>query len=349
MERPKPLVEVCGTPLIVFALRLLERAGVRRVGINSHWLHPAIPEALGARHGALELCYTHEPEVLGTGGGLRGLLQALPPPPGERVLVLNADALIDLDVSALLEAPDDALATLVLKETPDVRTWGAIGTDSDDRIVTFAGRIDPLGAVARERMFCGVHLVWPRALEVLPPVEVGAASPTGAVVRGMASGVNDDGYPVWLRQGALLRGFDTRGTFCDVGTPARLLEANLAVLAGVWSSAWLRPFAHLEERAAGVWVAPGARVAAGAVLRAPALIDEGAIVEDGAEVSFSVVGKGCRVSAGARLEAAVLQSGATVGAGTGVEHAVVSPSSSMPVERAVADRIWREWLARRGG
>ena len=42
---PKPLVEVCGTPLIAHALGLLARAGITRVAMNSHWLHPALQRA----------------------------------------------------------------------------------------------------------------------------------------------------------------------------------------------------------------------------------------------------------------------------------------------------------------
>ena len=93
-----------------------------------------------------------------------------------------------------------------------------------------------------------------RAFEVLPPVTLDAG-----VVRGPQSGINDEGYPRWLEQGALLRALNYVGTFCDVGTPERLLEANLAVLAGVWSGAHLLRFAGLEERPGGCRLARGAR------------------------------------------------------------------------------------------
>ena len=81
-ERPKPLLEVCGRPLIVHALQLLKDAGVVDVAVNSHWLHPQIPSALGAvvdvDGTAVRLRFTHEPTVLGTGGGLLGLRHVLP-------------------------------------------------------------------------------------------------------------------------------------------------------------------------------------------------------------------------------------------------------------------------------
>ena len=338
-ERPKPLLEVCGTPLLEHALGLLPSAGIRTVAVNSHWLHPQIPAALGASFRGLRVVTTHEPEVMGTGGGLRGLAAACPAPPGERVLVLNADALIDLDVRALLGASDDALATLVLKDDAETARYCAIGTDADERVVTFAGRIAPRGPVAKERMFCGVHVVHPRAFEVLPPVTL-----EQGVVRGTPSGINDEGYPRWLEQGALLRGFDHAGTFCDVGTPERLLEANLAVLTGAWHSAALAPFAGLEERPGRVFVAPSARVHPSARFTGPALVGENAEVGADAELSFAVVGKGGRVAAGARVTGAVVQSFAAVAEHTGA--AIVLPNSRAAVDVDVVDRIRQEWARR---
>ncbi len=341
-ERPKPLIEVCGTPLLVHTLRLLARAGLRAVGVNSHWLHPQIPRALGASFQGMRVVTTEEPEVLGTGGGLRGLAAALPAPAGERVLVMNADALIDLDLRALLAAPDDALATLLLKADPDTHKYGAIGTDADDRITSFAGRIAPRGPVVRERMFCGVHLVHPRAFEVLPPVTL-----QDGVVRGPMSGINDEGYPRWLEQGALLRGFDHAGTFCDVGTPERLLEANLAVLGGSWASTHLLPFVGLEERPGRVFVSPAARVHPSARFTGPALVDADADIGEGAELCWAVVGKRARVAAGARVVGAVLQSDAAL-AGDAVD-AVVSSTCMAQVAPVVAARIRAEWAEWAGG
>ena len=336
-ERIKPLVEVCGTPLVHHALKLLEEAGVRHVALNSHWLHPPLPTQLGDRFGALRLSFTHEPTVLGTGGGLRGLATLCPAPPGERVLVMNADALIDLDVRALLAADrNDALATLVLKEDEEQAKYGTLGTDAHERIVTFAGRVEPQGEVVRERMFCGVHLMDPRVLDVLPPVLV-----TDGVATGAESGVNDAGYPVWMKRGEKLYAFDHRGTFCDVGTPERLLEANLKLLTGLWSSTFLRPFEGLVHRGGGVYVHPGAKVHDKARLVGPVMVDDGAEIELGADVGpLAVVGKRCKVGRHARIAAAVLQSGASVD-GPAVD-CIVSEGHRMAVDPALGQGIRRE-------
>jgi NDP-sugar pyrophosphorylase family protein len=307
-ERPKPLVEVAGRPLIVHALQLLADAGVTDVALNSHWLHPLLPQALGPAieiDGAVvRLRSTHEPVVLGTGGGLRGLAAILPVPANERVLVANADALIDLDVAGLRAFDDDALATLVIKDVPDVQRWGAIGTDDDDRIVTFAGRVPPQGLVARERMFCGWHCVQPRVLDVLPDVVV-----QDGVARGVESCINKQGYPRWLVEGGRLRGFDHAGLFFDVGNAERLWEANRLLLSGEVPLAHLRPFARFVERAPRVFVHPQARVDPRAILRGPCIVDADAAVAAGAVVGpFAVVGRRVDVAAGVAVRFAVVQS-----------------------------------------
>jgi len=316
LERPKPLVEVCGRPLIVHTLQLLKDAGIVDVALNSHWLHPALPRALGdvvdVDGRAVRVRVTFEPTVLGTGGGLLGLRAVLPGDTAAddvRAVIANADALIDLDVAALLRAPRGPLSTLVLKEVPDVAKYGALGTDVDDRIVTFAGRVPPLGPVTRERMFCGWHLVEPRALDVLPAVVVddATAPPT---VSGTESCINKEGYPTWLKQGAERRAVDHAGLFLDVGTPERLWEANRLLLSGEVVTTSLKPFARFEARPDRVFIHPGARIAAGATLVGPCVVDDGAIVEDGAVVGpLAVIGPRVVVRRGVRVERAIVQSG----------------------------------------
>jgi NDP-sugar pyrophosphorylase family protein len=311
-ERPKPLVEVCGRPLIMHALQLLAHAGVTEAAINSHWLHPLLPRALGdvvdVDGARIALGFSYEPVALGTGGGLRGLARVFPLADGEHVIVANADALIDLHAAGLLaqgQNDDAALATLVLKSVPDVERWGAIGTNDDDRIVTFAGRVPAQGDVARERMFCGWHCLSPRTLSILPDV----TRAENGTVTGEESCINKEGYPRWLQRGATLRGFDHAGFFFDVGNAARLWEANRLMLSGDVAFAHLTPFARFREPRPRVFVHPTARVAANATLVGPCVVDAGVVVDDHATIGpFAVLGPRTRVFRSVRVQHAVVQS-----------------------------------------
>ena len=71
-ERPKPLLPVCDYPLARYALSLLKGYDITDVVINLHHLGEQIEAELGS--GAdlgMQLSYSREPEILGTGGGLR--------------------------------------------------------------------------------------------------------------------------------------------------------------------------------------------------------------------------------------------------------------------------------------
>ena len=75
-ERPKPLLEVGGRPLIEWLLGSLARAGFRDVVVNHAWLGEQIPAALGdGRRFGLHIRYSAEGEALESGGGV---LRALP-------------------------------------------------------------------------------------------------------------------------------------------------------------------------------------------------------------------------------------------------------------------------------
>lgn len=85
-DRPKPLIEVAGKPLIDHALDIADAAGVAAVVANLHYR----PEPLAAHLEPRGVKLSHEPdEILETGGGLRHALPLLGPGP---VMTLNSDA-----------------------------------------------------------------------------------------------------------------------------------------------------------------------------------------------------------------------------------------------------------------
>jgi MurNAc alpha-1-phosphate uridylyltransferase len=138
LERPKPLLEAGGAPLIVHHLRALAAAQFVDVVVNLSWLGGQIREALGdgSRHG-VRLHYSDEgPEPLETGGGI---FRALPLLGAGPFLVLNGDVWADVDWSSLRErlAPRD-LAHLVLVPNPSHNPSGDFVLERG-RIVESAG------------------------------------------------------------------------------------------------------------------------------------------------------------------------------------------------------------------
>jgi len=120
-QTPKPLVEVAGRPMVHYPLALLRAAGIRRIVLNSHHLAPQLEASLGdGNRWGLELRYSREPRLLGTGGGLRHLAPLLD---GDLAVVLNTDQVTDLDLTRLIthHRATGAVATLAtLPGHPDL-------------------------------------------------------------------------------------------------------------------------------------------------------------------------------------------------------------------------------------
>jgi MurNAc alpha-1-phosphate uridylyltransferase len=199
LDRPKPLLEVGGLPLVVHHLHALAMAGFRDVVVNVSWLGSQIKAALGdgSRYN-VRLAYSDEgPEPLETGGGIFRALPLLGPTP---FLVLNGDVWTDYPYAKLRESlrPAD-LAHLVLVGNPDHNSAGdfvlrasRIVEETGERL-TFSGV-----GVYRPELFGGCQ----DGVFKLAPL-LRTASRAGRV-----SGEIHDGE--WL----------------DIGTPERLAELD---------------------------------------------------------------------------------------------------------------------------
>lgn len=208
---PKPLLPIAGTPLIVWNLLLLKRHGFHQVVINLHYLGPMIEQALGdgSKFG-MRIIYSHEPVILGTGGGIK---KAEPYFSGEPVLILNADTLVELDLEALWDfhRSRGAVATLVLREDPEADRWGVVEVGEQDRILRITGRGVREAATIARRMFAGIHILHPRLLQQVP--------------KGVASSIIDP-YVAAIERGEPVLGYDLRGYWSDIGTPERYTHAE---------------------------------------------------------------------------------------------------------------------------
>lgn len=306
---PKPLVPICGHPAISFGLHACARAGFPEVVVNVFHLGDRLRETLGDGGAfGVRLRYSVEKELLGTGGGIAKARPLFLPGP---VLVMNAKVVADLDLPALAAAHDAGrgVATLLLRDDPDPRRWGAIGVDATGRVVEILDRrspIPPAGAVTL-RMFTGVHVVEPVLLDRLAPRPCD-------VIR--------DAYIPALEAGARIMAARLPGYFAEHSTPERYLAGNLALL----DHPGLIP--HPPGPLVGVDAA--AHVADGAAVVGPVRVQAGAVIESGARVGPGVVvGAGARVRAGVHLARAVVW--AAVTATADADRAVLTPDGVVTV------------------
>lgn len=273
---PKPLLPVCGVPMLDHALALVRAHGHSSVMVNAHhlWEQVATWAVLRGVEVQVEL-----PEILGTGGGLRAAASRLDP---RGAVVVNADVLSDVDLSALAAAlPADGCA-MALRPSPDAAAIGAVEADPAGVVVHIARVIEGAGGVPGTH-FTGVHMVTGAALALVPDP---AATGQSCVIR--------TAYKALIPQRRVAAITHT-GTWIDIGTPAAYLQANLDALAGRLALAE-DPWRRGTRGPGGSWVGPGA-VIEGTVERC--VIGAGAVVPAGATLRDCVVWDGLTVPEGA--------------------------------------------------
>jgi N-acetyl-alpha-D-muramate 1-phosphate uridylyltransferase len=91
LDRPKPLVEVAGKPLIAHTLDKLRLAGVGNAIVNVHYLPEQIIDYLEKHAGDLQVRISDERDLLMETGG--GLVQALPLHDADPFYCVNSDAI----------------------------------------------------------------------------------------------------------------------------------------------------------------------------------------------------------------------------------------------------------------
>jgi mannose-1-phosphate guanylyltransferase len=294
-ERPKPMLPVCGIPILAYGIANLVAHGVTELVVNTHHLGEVIRRELGdGRQYGARIHYIHEPEILGTGGGLKHALALLDPDGrDEPFLSCNGKLIFDVDLTALAlayrrAAAEDAaaggelLGMMVVRRVPDALDWGAVAVAADGRVRDILG--------TGEHMFCGVHVTRPSVVARLPDGEA-------CMVR--------QGYLPWLRAGGVVRAFEhAGGYFAEHSTPERYVESNHALLGG----AALR---HPPGRLTGIDLT--ARIHPSASIEGPVRICAGAVIGPGVAIGpYTVVGEGAVVNAS--IAGAVVWAGARVDA-----------------------------------
>lgn len=302
---PKPLVPVLNRPMIAHALDALRRAGVTEAAANAWYLAEALVGRLGS--GPPEgpsLRWSVEPELLGTGGGLRRAASLLRGQ-GE-LLVVNGDVLALADLGALLEAHRAAsagspVATLLVTRRPDLPAalHKVAWQEATGRVVEVDGVPGLHGPGFARGIYTGVLVATPELLAALPAE--GAAC------------LKEHGFWPLLRAGARLQAVETRGYWSDVGTPESYLRTNLELLGGVGGplEALLPPgYVEVDE---GVWSHRAARIHADAVVDGPAVVGPDTLVQAGAVIGpGSVIGARCTLTPAARVRGSVVWDGVIV-------------------------------------
>ncbi len=304
---PKPMIPMANQPLMANTVRLLARHGFTELIANLHYHGDQIRAYFrdGSDFG-VSMHYSPEDELLGTAGGVKRCAWFL----DDTFVIVSGDALTDIDLTRLMEAHRrrGALATIALKEVPDVEHFGIVITDGGQRIRSFQEKPRPEEALSQVAN-TGIYVFEPEIFQFIP------------------EGFYDFGkqlFPRLVQMGSPFFGATIQDYWCDVGNLDTYRQAHADVLAGK---------VHANREGRLLYNEEGRRV----------LLGEGSEVGKGVLFAGSVViGRGCRIEDDAAISDTIIWDNTIIGKGAVVRESVVGadcrvrPGSIVEVGSAIA-------------
>jgi mannose-1-phosphate guanylyltransferase len=283
---PKVLVPVLNRPLLGLILAQLRAAGFTQVAVNTHHLAELVHQFLkNEGPGGLDWHLSHEPELLGTGGGLRKLGQILGPGP---FLALNGDILTDLDLVAVYHSHQEgAISTLVLHDWPPYNNvWTSGG-----RVLSIVSPPSP--EAGPPLAYASIQVVDPALGKYIPPE--GSYDLVTAWRQAMAAGER-------------LAAVVLEGHFWqDLGTPSGYLAAHRRLLNGEAPS-----LAQFWPGLSDPLIGPDTVMGAGVEFGGGVCLGARVAVGAGVYLKNTVVWDGARIAPQVRLEDCIIASGVKV-------------------------------------
>jgi len=271
-ERPKSMLPILGKSIAEYTLEHLKKAGVKEVIMNLHHLPHAIEKSLGnGKKFGLKITYSYEPQILGSGGGLKKVESFLS---GGTFFLINSDMLIDIDLKKVLQfhRRKKAFATMVLREDPNVEQYGAIAIDKNHRIKQFLGKPDLKNENLKKLMFTGIHVLEPEIFDHIP--------------EGVFSNINRVSYPKLHTQKRIF-GYPQKGYWRECGTPLDYFRTAME---------HLNQNGHKKPRKfpqcqfiPPVWIGKNCTFGKKSVVGPNVILGEGCRVGAGAEISESIL------------------------------------------------------------
>lgn len=211
---PKALFPFMGRPLLDKIIRDLCHGGCSGVMVNTHHLGSRIETFLSQQQYPIPVFVRHEPQILGTGGGIANMADFLD---GEPFMVVNSDIVTDVDYKTVyrFHLRHNHSATLVLTNSPRLNT---VTVGEDGTVLSFHRAEEPSPAPAGNILtFTGIQVLDPSCLVFFP--------------RGRFSS-SIDAYEKMMGSGLTIQAYVSDSSqWTDVGTPERFKTAVIKPMA----------------------------------------------------------------------------------------------------------------------
>jgi NDP-sugar pyrophosphorylase family protein len=294
---PKPIVPLAGRPLMGWAVEALLATGISDFVVNLHHLPEPIERHLVDHYaGRARFEFSFEPEILGTGGGVRKVRPLLEN--DSEFFLVNGDTVQFPPYDALRAARNErgALAALTLRHPPEGDRFTPVYFD--DGVITGFGK-----GTGEALTFSGTHLISNRIFNYLPDKDF--------------SGIVDEVYQPLIERGTeRIAGVVNDGLWFDIGTPQRYMTASRTLLDLMVRGELALPSG---TRVVGDSLIDDTAKISGTISRS--IAGERSVIEG--SLTDTVVWDDCRIAPGAKLDSCIVAHGVEIAAAIDMRNVLI--------------------------
>jgi len=278
-DLPKPLVPIFQKPLITFALDHLLDAGCNNLAVNTHRLPERFAEVFpDSRYRDRRILFLHEPEILGTGGGIKNAHRFFE---SEPFVVYSGDILTDFDLAPLFEEHARAgnEVTLALRKTHFPPTI----TLQHGRVVSIGGE-----KAEAEYDFANVSVWNQKIISHIP--SGGSVSFIPTLVEAIKRGERIGGFVV------------NDGKWFNIGSAKDYLGVHRVICEEQWKPGYLDPNQQWPTR-----VAPSAVIDPSATLSGFYSVGANSCINENAKLTDTIVWPGAQIASRSVLTSCIVR------------------------------------------
>ncbi|MBI5014047.1 MAG: NTP transferase domain-containing protein [Deltaproteobacteria bacterium] len=302
---PKPMVPLLNRPLMEHILGRLRDVGIRDVVVLLYHMPDVIRGYFGdgSRLG-MNLEYVLPDDDYGTAGAVKFVQDLI----DSTFVIISGDLVTDFDLGKILAFHQSKRppVTITLTSVPNPLQFGVVITDADGGILRFLEK-PGWGEVFSDTVNTGIYVLEPSIFSYIPA--------------GRPFDFSKDLFPIFLREGTPIYGYNAKGYWRDVGDPDSYREASREVLEGTVALAF--PGEARELDGGTVWQEDDAPLPADLRVRGRVVLGRGVTLGAGVTLDNAVLGDGCSVGDGAHLQNTVLWARVSVGGGARLRDAVL--------------------------
>lgn len=321
-ETSKACLRILNRPLIEFSLLSLARQGIRNFifGVKGYTnyrdLHDYFESGYGfsARYGIsprVHIKYQPNFDDLGSADSARINMEYYNV--RDPVFAVQGDNIFDVDLKELVKFhhKKGAVMTIALREVKDVEGYGIADINNDKRISRFVEKPTPKEAPSNLAN-TGLYMVSPEIRKTFK--EKGVKQ---IIKERHRLDFGYDFIPYIIKTGRTVYGYTLKGSWYDVGTPKRYLEAMQDMLNGRFLS--LTDFGGRISEEERIWVQGESYESLKRRQEIIRKIKQGKIEVEGAVL----IGRHCKISDGVRIVNSCIDNYTKIGKGVVIENSAV--------------------------